>query len=164
MTRTFKFVILTLIFSVFVSSIIIFLTDIRKKTIPKEYEEILANIEAQANIYINQQNIPHIVSTNDNAMFFAMGYFHASQRLWSMCHSKIIAQGRVAEFYGEKYLNVDLYMRTLNLPNIAETLYDSADTETKNILIAYTNGINYFIKNSKSLNVEFEAADFLPEN
>ena len=52
-----------------------------------------------------------------------------------------------------------------DLSNIAEELYNNADSNTKNVLISYTNGINTYIKEHKNnLTVEFNASNFVPEN
>jgi len=165
MKRTLKLLISILTFIVLTIASIIFIFEIRNSSVPKKFEEVRSkNINAQVDIYTNKQGIPHIIATNDEDMFFAMGYFHARERLWSICHSKIIAEGRAAEFYGENFFQLDLYMRTLDLRKIANELYENANDETKNVLTAYTNGINSFIENNiNRLTFEFGASDFLPE-
>ena len=165
MKKTLKLFISILSFIVIIIVGIIFVLEVRTASVPKRFEEILSkNIKSQVDIYTNKQGIPHIIAANDEDMFFAMGYFHARERLWSMCHSKIIAEGRAAEFYGENFFQLDLYMRTLNLAKIANQLYENANEETKNVLIAYSNGINAFVENNiNRLTFEFAASDFLPE-
>jgi penicillin amidase len=137
----------------------------RNKSVPDAFEEIDAElITSNADIYINKQGVPHIVSATDDAMFFAMGYFNARERLWSMEQWKLTAMGRIAEIYGEQYLNVDLFMRIIDLPKIATMLYQNADNETKQVLTAYTNGINTYIRaNKDELSFEYGASDFTPE-
>ena len=165
MTRTIKFFVSILTFIVLVIAGIVFVFEIRSSSVQKKFEEIRSkNLNAQVDIYTNKQGIPHIIATNDEDMFFAMGYFHAKERLWSICHSKIIAEGRAAEFYGENFLQLDLYMRTLDLRKIANELYENANDETKTVLTAYANGINSWIENNiNRLTFEFGASDFLPE-
>jgi len=81
-----------------------------------------------------------------------------------MCHQKIVAQGRAAEFYGERYINCDLFMRALNLVALSNELFNSADTYTKEVIKSYTNGINYYISDKNNqFSVEFDALGFLPE-
>ena len=137
----------------------------RSISVKKKYEKIEVNARnISVDIYTNRQGIPHIISANDEDMFFGMGYFHASQRLWQICNIKMLAEGRVSEFFGEEFLKLDLYMRTLELQKIANFLFENSDDETKRILTAYSDGINEFIKhNINRLSLEFGASDILPE-
>jgi len=70
-----------LLLIIFFSSVIVFLVSIRDKSLQSDFIEIRTKVSGTAEIYVNQQNIPHIIATDDQTMFFAMGYFHASQRL-----------------------------------------------------------------------------------
>ena len=137
----------------------------RSISVTKKYEKIeIDGRNISVDIYANRQGIPHIISANDEDMFFAVGYFHASQRLWQICNMKILAEGRMAEFFGEEFLKLDLYMRTLELSKIANSLFENADDETKQILLAYSDGVNEFIKhNINRLSLEFGANNLLPE-
>lgn len=165
MKKPYKFLIVIFILIIAVCSIISFVLNIRSISVPKKFEKIFSTeISSQADIYINNQGIPHIISTSDDDMFFAMGYFHALTRLWSMCNSRMIAEGRTAEVYGKKFFQLDLYMRTINLREIADELYKNSNPETKAALTAYSNGVNSFIENNiNKLTFEFGTSDFLPE-
>ena len=166
MKKTLEIFISILTFIAVTVAVLIFIWEIRSASVQKHFQKVKSkHINAQVDIYTNGHGIPHIIATNDNDMFFAVGYFHAKERLWQMFHNKLIAQGRTAEFYGEKELQTDKYMRTLNLQHIANQLYENANDETKNILTAYANGINAFIENNiNNLSFEFGASDILPEH
>jgi penicillin amidase len=171
MKKNSKAIIIILTFLISISSILFFISGIRKLSVPKEFEIVelkAANsanlINSQIDIYANKQGIPHIISANDNDVFFGMGYFHARERLWQICNFKIIAEGRSAEFYGENYFLLDIFMRNLELRKIANDLFENADEETKEILTAFANGFNAFVKqNQHRLSFEFGASNFLPE-
>ena len=52
----------------------------------------------------------------------------------------------------------------LDVPNLAQSAYDSYDKETKQLLQAYADGVNAFVKYSLTLPLEFQlaGADFEP--
>ena len=41
------------------------------------------------NIYWDDFGVPHIYSTNESDMYYAMGYVHAQDRLWQMTLSQL---------------------------------------------------------------------------
>ncbi len=151
----------------FVFVIIFFIVFFNKLTfisVPEKYTEVKCNIPAETYIYANTLGIPHIISDDDNSMFFALGYFHARERLWSFCQAKIICQGRMAEHYGSDYIDIDIFMRCFRLDSIANKCYENADNYTKTILNHYSDGINQYIEDNKDkLPIEFAAANFIPD-
>jgi penicillin amidase len=133
-------------------------------SVPEKYTEIKCNIPSETNIYTNIQGIPHIITDNDNSMFFALGYFQARERLWSLSQIRIICQGRLSEYYGKDFIDVDIFMRGFCLDNIAQKCYENADNYTKECLRYYSDGINKYIKdNEGKLPVEFAAVGFVPD-
>lgn len=60
-------------------------------------------------------NIPTITAPSQRAMFYAWGTVLAEDRLFQMAFRQLVVQGRLAEHVGEKALDLDKYMREINL-------------------------------------------------
>jgi penicillin amidase len=50
-------------------------------------------------------------------------------------------RGRIAELFGDRVLDVDIYMRTLEFEEVAEQEYNLLDEETRQFLDVYTTGV-----------------------
>ena len=55
----------------------------------------------------------------------------------------------MSALYGADYLEVDTYMRSLNLRELAEASYELMPTEEQEILQAYCDGVNDFVSGIK---------------
>ena len=86
-----------------------------------DYELEFSSDDIENEIVILRDNyaVPHIFAKNTNDTFFALGFVHAQDRLWQMEFMRRLSQGRLSEILGERYLQSDILMRTLNLYNIS---------------------------------------------
>jgi acyl-homoserine-lactone acylase len=82
-------------------------------------------------------------------MAMAVGYVHASDRLTQMIGMKLISEGRLAEMAGPAVLNLDIYMRTMNLKRVAENLYRNITPENRILLKRYSDGVNSYLDQHK---------------
>ncbi len=110
----------------------------------------------------NEYGIPHIVAQNDHDMWFGIGYAHAQDRLWQMDFTRRAGRGMLSEIFGVRTLQYDMFLRTLRLSVIVETLWKELSSESKAALTAYSQGINAFIAQSDNLPFEFEALGYAP--
>lgn len=121
-------------------------------------------ISTGAKIYRNYYDIPHIVSQSENDMFFALGYSHASNRLWQMDYNRRIAEGRLSEIFGSRTVNTDKFMRLLGLHDVSQKSYELLDKQTKNALKHYSDGINFYLsENGDALPIECNVFDYVIE-
>jgi penicillin amidase len=118
-------------------------------TIESQYTK--SNIE----IYKSQEGIPHIITQNEDDLLFAMGYMHAKDRLWQMELNLRIAEGRLSELFGEEYLSVDIFMRSLDLTELSKEIYNLESTTGQKNLKNYTKGINFYLDNIDELPLEY---------
>lgn len=123
----------------------------------------LEGLESAVTIIRDEHAIPHIVAATDHDAFFALGYLHAQDRLWQMSHMKRLAQGRLSEVLGRQALNSDRLMRTLGLSRSAQTALQSMDDNARQVLSAYTDGVNAWIKEGHVLPIEFYILNTDPE-
>lgn len=112
--------------------------------------------------------VAHIYAQDQHDLFFAQGFVAAQDRLFQMELWKRSGQGRLAEVLGESELEHDIRARLLRYRGDMETEYKSYSPDTKEILEAFTEGINAYIRDRKrpggqGLPIEFLAAGFEPE-
>ncbi|MAO64089.1 MAG: penicillin acylase family protein [Balneola sp.] len=132
-----------------------------------DYEASIAleGISEPVDIHWDEFGVPHIYAKNEQDLYFTLGYVHAQDRLWQMTLSQIAAEGRFAEFFGndEDLINLDKYQRTLGFWKLAEQLVDTLDQQERQVLTAYSKGVNTFIENNQNrLPVEFSLAEIEP--
>ena len=74
--------------------------------------------------------IPHIYAKNSQDLYLAQGYVIYQDRLWQMDFSRRIAHGRLSEIFGERTLEIDLFLRALELTDMAKKFYDDLHNDT----------------------------------
>jgi len=112
--------------------------------------------------------VAHIYAQNQHDLFFAQGFVAAQDRLFQMELWKRSGQGRLAEVIGESEVQHDIRARLMRYRGDMEAEYKSYSPDTKEILEAFTEGINAYIRERRrpggqGLPVEFIAAGFEPE-
>lgn len=107
----------------------------------------LKGLQGPVTVYRDRYGVPHIQAYQSDAdAYFALGYVHAQDRLWQMVFQKHVAQGSLSELFGKATLKQDEYLRTWGFYRAAETAWPSLDPKTQQMIIAYTAGVNAFIK------------------
>ena len=109
--------------------------------------------------------VAHIYAQNQHDLFFGQGYVVAQDRLFQMELWKRSGQGRLAEVLGREALGRDKYARLLRYRGDMKAEYESYSPDTREILEAFTDGINAYIAQGSKLGlpVEFQIAGFKPE-
>lgn len=132
-----------------------------KARVPKMSGELtLRNLEGQVQVIRDQNGIPHIDAKNNRDAFRALGFIMASERLFQMEVSRRLAQGELAELFGEKALASDKLFRNLGLKSASEKMINkklaenSFDPQMMEEVGAFYDGINQFIE-SGPMPIEF---------
>jgi penicillin amidase len=111
--------------------------------------------------------VPHIFGENMKDVVFVQAYVTAQQRLWQMEFQTHAAAGRLAEIIGDKALNYDKRQRRKGLAFAAENSLRivQRDLETKELIAAYTEGVNAYINSLSSRNypIEYKLLGYEPE-
>ncbi len=143
----------------------IFLNNLVRTSLPPAYENIYpGQIKDSVKVYRNYYGIPHIIAKNENDAFFMLGYCHAEDRLWQMDFFRTAGKGRLSEFFGKSTLQIDKFMRSLEIEKTAYEIEKSMNKYTLKILQAYSDGINFYIeKHINKLPFEFCVLDYTPE-
>ncbi len=102
----------------------------------------VGGIAAEVEIVRDNANVPHILATEDTDAFFALGFVHAQDRLWQMMTLRRTAQGRLSEVFGTATVDVDSFVRRLDIFRLAVASVEVQDDRTKAALKAYAEGVN----------------------
>jgi len=101
--------------------------------------------------------VPHIYAKDAEGLFRAFGWAQMQS------HGDLIlqlygqARGRAAEYFGEKYLDSDKYVRTMGIPVRAREWYEAQNPMMRNYLDAFAAGINTYAKeHADQINDEVE--------
>ena len=123
--------------------VIILITFLTIKSLP-DYNRTVVNslVKQDVKIFRNKYAIPNIVGKTNEDTFFALGYVHAQDRLWQMILLRKTAKGKLSEIFGEKYLESDKLIRTLDIYNNSRNSVKFLSKKTFNLLESYSNGIN----------------------
>ncbi|RKZ23488.1 hypothetical protein DRQ23_02915 [bacterium] len=113
-------------------------------------------------VYEDKYGIPHIYAKNILDLVLIQGWFHARDRLWSMEMIRRTAFGRLSEIFGKRTLYSDIFLRRLGFHRMTHMLYSILTDEEKEILKAYADGVNAYIKNG-SLPIEYRLLRIKPE-
>jgi penicillin G amidase len=128
----------------------------------------LAGLQDPVTVLRDRWGVPHIYAENQHDLFFAQGFVVAQDRLFQMELWKRSGQGTLSEILGPGALARDVYARLLRYRGDTDAEYASYSPDTKQILEAFTAGINAYIterlkQGGPSLPVEFQIAGFKPE-
>src|ERR1700722_2455591 len=124
----------------------------------------MPGLTAKTKIYRDEHGVPHIFADNMNDAMRALGYVHASERLFQMELQRRAGQGRLSEVVGAQTVGVDKYIRTLGLYALAESSFSALSPEAQSLFEAYAGGVNAWINTHRnSLPPEFVLMDIKPE-
>ena len=113
------------------------------------FEILSSEIERDVRIVFDDMAVPHIYAESETDAMFALGYVHASERLWQMDLLRRAGGGELSELLGAEMIENDRYLRTLGMRDAAikdalEFEYTSSE-KTKSATLAYLKGVNTFI-------------------
>src|SRR5207249_11898189 len=83
--------------------------------LPANSELRIAGLDGDVTILRDAWGVPHIFARTNHDLFLALGYVHAQDRLWQMDIQYRFAAGRLSEVLGSKYIDQDVFMRTVGL-------------------------------------------------
>jgi acyl-homoserine-lactone acylase len=112
----------------------------------------------------NAQGMPLIESNTFHDALFSLGYVHASDRITQMLTLRLLAQGRLAEMSGPEVLDVDRFMRAVNLKKSAGELYTASSPRLKRFFEVYARGVNaYLFRYRDKLPTDLAQTGYKPE-
>jgi penicillin amidase len=141
------------------------LTWLGRRRLPRTSGELrLPGLAAPVEVIRDRWGIPHIYAATLHDLFFAQGFVHAQDRLWQMELNRRVASGRLSELFGALALETDRATRTFGFRRLAQTDWASAEGEARAIVLAYSAGVNAFLRSpSAAMPVEFTLLGHTPE-
>ncbi len=128
----------------------------------------VSGLQQDVRIRRDRWGVAHIYAQNEHDLFFAQGFVVAQDRLFQMELWKRAGEGRLAEVLGPSAVQRDINARLLRYRGDMDAEYKSYAPDTKEILEAFTSGINAYIAEIQrpggpGLPIEFQLAGFKPE-
>jgi len=71
-------------------------------------------------IQLDTFGVPYVTARAETDLVRALGYLHATDRMWQMEFFRRVAAGRLAELFGRDLVDTDRLLRTLDLWGAAE--------------------------------------------
>ena len=118
---------------------------------------------ARASIVRDRHGVATITGSTDAAVFYALGYAHAQDRMWQLELQRRMVQGRLSEVFGRSQVGNDTWMRTLGLYDLARTALPHLSVEARASLRSYADGVNAWLQSDPVLPVEFTLLDVQPQ-
>ncbi len=110
----------------------------------------LPGLHAEARVWRDPYGVPHIFAASLDDAARALGYVHASERLYQMEIQRRVGQGRIAEIAGPDLVGVDRFIRTLDFYPLAQSSFAALSPWAQARLQAYADGVNAFIEAHKN--------------
>lgn len=123
----------------------------------------LADLSAPVRVYSDTFGIPHVFADTESDALQALGYLHASDRLWQMEMFRRIAAGRLSEVFGTPGLATDRFVRTLGTGEAARAAAENLAPAERRRIEAYVSGVNAFLSRHRALPPEFRFLRVKPE-
>ena len=127
-------------------------------------EITVKGIKEDITIYRDSTAIPYIIAESDLDAAFALGYVHAQDRIFTMDLIRRAGEGRLSEIIDPRTVPFDKMFRTIGIENISYKILSQIDPATKELLQAYSDGVNLYIRQAKGkYPVEFDMLGYDPE-
>lgn len=122
------------------------------------------DVATEVSIHRDANGIPHIHAKTDRDLFFGYGWAMAEDRLFQLDWLRRKGLGRLSEIIGTNGLESDTVARTVGLNRIAAAEWERLPGEVRQLLAAFSDGINAVIAaSSDNLPIEFDLLQYRPE-
>ena len=108
---------------------------------------------SEVRIVRDENYLPHIIGSNDEDIYFALGFVMAQDRISQLDMLRHAAKGRLGEilgptpsYHGVNLATIDALMRSFRYTEDARAGYAKMDPEHKRLLDAFTCGINRYVQ------------------
>lgn len=123
----------------------------------------VSGLDGLVTVVRDRWGCPHIDAQSEHDVWFAQGFCHAQDRLWQLERTRRFARGTLSEILGEPLIPVDQYYRRLGIRRVAERDWPLLNQEARDLLQAFSDGVNAAIASMSQLPPEFVVLDLEPE-
>ncbi|MBN1574495.1 MAG: penicillin acylase family protein [Deltaproteobacteria bacterium] len=124
-----------------------------------DVEGLTVDVEIRTDEY----GVPHIFAENERDLFFAQGYITARERMFQMDMTRLAGRGELSTLFGKATEEMDRFLKTVGFYRTARLEYEELPQEYKEVVIAYTNGVNAYLDSVKRLPREYAILRVKPE-
>lgn len=130
-----------------------------RRSFPQTSGELeVAGLHDRVEVLRDELGVPHIYATDTHDLFFAQGFTHAQDRFWQMDFWRHIGAGRLSEMFGESQVETDMFLRSLGFERLAGEEWASMGSQSKDILQAYSDGVNAYLDTHRGAEISLEYA------
>ncbi len=126
---------------------------LNSKTPSYEGSKVIPGLQSEVRVVFDSHGVPHIYGQNMEDTYLALGYVHASERLFQMDMIRRVTTGRLSEIFGEDLKEVDQLFLTLGIHRQAEEsakkYFNSEKEPWQKAALSYLAGINRFVLEGK---------------
>ena len=116
----------------------------------------------EATVRYDADGVPHIDAENERALYYAVGYVQARDRLFQMDLQRRLMRGQLAAAFGAQAVESDRFYRQMDFAAAAEASWAEVEgTPAGDAVEAYTAGVNTYME-ARPLPTEFAANDYEP--
>lgn len=127
-------------------------------------EKEVSGLKNKVEIYFDSLSVPYIFAENKEDAAFALGYLHASERMFVMDLIRRAGEGRLSEILGSETVPFDKMFRTIGIKRTAEMIEKKMDPAAHKLLEAYSSGVNQYLEENKNkYTFEFDLLNYQPE-
>ncbi len=131
----------------------------RSMSFPQTTGEVIAQgLPGKVEILRDSAGIPHIRATTENDAWYAMGFVHGQDRLFQADMSRRFIQGRLSEWIGEDFVDIDAFHQSLNVRGQSEEVLRQSSPEARFAMASYAAGMNAAVHSQKHLPLEYRTA------
>ncbi|MBX3301073.1 MAG: penicillin acylase family protein [Nitrospira sp.] len=120
-------------------------------------------LTAAVSVTADEYGVPTIVAESRLDAFRALGYVTARDRLFQMDLLRRGAAGQLAEVVGRAGVENDIRQRRLGLQQVAQAVAAQLPHEQRQVVDAYTQGVNDFIRQTTTFPFEFMLLSYRPQ-
>ena len=113
---------------------------------PESGTATLQGLSGPVTIERDENGVPHISAGTIEDVFTGLGFAHAQDRLWQMEVSRIAAQSRLSEIFGQPTVASDIWLRSIGLFEATKAAYQDLPEDGKDALEAYAAGVNAWLQ------------------
>ncbi|SIR02352.1 penicillin amidase [Haladaptatus litoreus] len=116
-----------------------------------------------AELRYDDDGVPNITADSEEALYFAVGYAQARDRLFQLDLQRRLMRGEVSAVVGESTVSSDEFHIRMDFAGAAAATWNHvADTETGDLVRAFSDGVNSYIEN-EPLPLEFSLLEYEPD-
>ncbi|WP_158056665.1 penicillin acylase family protein [Halorussus halophilus] len=115
-----------------------------------------------AELRYDDYGVPHLSADDEQALYFAVGYTQAADRLFQLDLQRRLMRGQLSAVVGERAFESDEFHVKMDFAGAAEANWEMlGGTETEPLVEAFSEGVNHYI-DTESLPIEFSLLSYEP--